>query len=254
MAAYSFPNDAIPVGSAAYYLIRFAPPATRQNLAVSYAWFKQLEGLIEVSDIGVAFTKLRWWQEEVERIFAGRPTHPLGIALSDMLSNTDVEPGLFLEIAEAINQHLAAPAYHDAGALHSHFCATWGNLTRLFARIRQNREFSKEELQQCGAYFGMVDSLRCLGGELTRSCPRVMEPDILALTQMGQDSKSNHISKMCEHLAQYRPDQSFGRGTFSAMLALSDARLKEIQRSGSTVVTSELDLTPLRTLWIVWRA
>jgi hypothetical protein len=36
------------------------------------------------------------------------------------------------------------------------------------------------------------------------------------------------------------------------MVRLGDARLQEIRSGGTGVLESELDLTPLRLLWIVW--
>lgn len=254
MVAYPFPNDALPVGSAAYYLIRFAPAAARQNLSVVFAWFREVEGLHRVSDTGVALTKLRWWQEELDRVFAGRPTHPLGQALTDLFAQAEIEPQICLEIVQATKQHLTGSCYPDGQKLYTHYCETWGNLARLFSTVLRKMEFTEDELHQCGAYYGMVDGVRRLGGELSQSRPRMLAADIEQLQQLRQGDIETHIAEMCERLAGFRPKKSFGRGIFSAMLALSDARLEEIRRNGSTVVTSELDLTPLRTLWIVWRA
>jgi phytoene synthase len=35
----------------------------------------------ETSDMGVAQTKLAWWQTEVHKAFAGQPSHPVMQAL-----------------------------------------------------------------------------------------------------------------------------------------------------------------------------
>ena len=75
---WRFPNRATPLGSSAYYSLRFAPKELRDDLAALLAWRHEVTAILEVvSDPGVARLKLQWWRDELERTFAGEARHPL---------------------------------------------------------------------------------------------------------------------------------------------------------------------------------
>ena len=79
--AASLPHAAAPVprpGSSLYHALRSSPPALRPALQVWLQWWHEVSRIpLEVSDAGVAETKLRWWAQEVRDSLAGQPHHPL---------------------------------------------------------------------------------------------------------------------------------------------------------------------------------
>jgi phytoene synthase len=64
-------------GSSFYYAFLFLPRPARAITAF-YAFCREVDDVVdEVSDPGVAQTKLAWWKVEVARSFAGTaPTRP----------------------------------------------------------------------------------------------------------------------------------------------------------------------------------
>ena len=59
---------------------RVAP--RRAAITAFYAFCREVDDVVdEVSDPGVAATKLAWWRQEVQAAFAGRPSHPVMKAL-----------------------------------------------------------------------------------------------------------------------------------------------------------------------------
>ncbi len=106
-------------GSSFYYAFLFLPPERRAAITAFYAFCREVDDVVdEVSDPGVAATKLAWWQKEVQQAFAvGRsPLHHvcLGAAV----------PALQVQVAHARPElahaagHLPGVAVHVAGRLH----------------------------------------------------------------------------------------------------------------------------------------
>src|SRR6188508_350146 len=69
-------------GSSFYYSFLFLPPERRRAIIALYAFCREVDDVVdEVHDTGVAQTKLAWWRQEIARVFAGTPEHPVGKAL-----------------------------------------------------------------------------------------------------------------------------------------------------------------------------
>jgi phytoene synthase len=64
-------------GSSFYYAFLFLPKPRRAAITAFYAYCREVDDVVdEVSDPGVARTKLAWWQSEVHKAFAGQPPIP----------------------------------------------------------------------------------------------------------------------------------------------------------------------------------
>ena len=69
-------------GSSFYYAFLFLPPPRRAAITAFYAFCREVDDIVdEVSDPGVAATKLAWWRGEVAASFGGHPSHPVMQAL-----------------------------------------------------------------------------------------------------------------------------------------------------------------------------
>lgn len=69
---------AIPPGSARYWSWLFAAGNSREPLLSIYALTAEWRALSDpASDPSVAETKLLWWREEIRRLAAGTPVHPI---------------------------------------------------------------------------------------------------------------------------------------------------------------------------------
>ena len=64
-------------GSSFYYAFLFLPPPRRAAITAFYAFCREVDDVAdEVTDPGVAATKLAWWRSEVARRFAGNAEPP----------------------------------------------------------------------------------------------------------------------------------------------------------------------------------
>src|SRR5512133_430199 len=72
-------------GSSFYYAFLFLPKEKRAAITAFYAFCREIDDVVdEVTDPGVAQTKLAWWQVEVAQSYAGNPSHPVMKALMPM--------------------------------------------------------------------------------------------------------------------------------------------------------------------------
>ena len=57
-------------GSSFYYAFLFLPPKRRAAITAFYAFCREVDDVVdEVTDPGVAHTKLAWWRNEVHQAF-----------------------------------------------------------------------------------------------------------------------------------------------------------------------------------------
>jgi 15-cis-phytoene synthase len=96
---------AIPMGSARYWSWLFADPAVREPLLGVYALLAEWHALIDPStEAPAGRIKLAWWQQEIQRLIARKPTHPIGIYLSALPRGGEVD---FAPLAAAFDAILA---------------------------------------------------------------------------------------------------------------------------------------------------
>src|SRR3954466_12416702 len=79
-------------GSSFYYAFLFLPKPRRAAITAFYAFCRELDDVVdEVSDPGVARTKLAWWQGEVASAYAGNAQHPVMKALMPCAKDFGIE-------------------------------------------------------------------------------------------------------------------------------------------------------------------
>src|SRR5439155_9043763 len=79
-------------GSSFYYAFLFLPPPRRAAITAFYAFCREVDDVVdEVSDPGVAATKLAWWKKEVAESFRGAPEHPVMRALMPCVRDFGIE-------------------------------------------------------------------------------------------------------------------------------------------------------------------
>ena len=90
-------------GSSFYYSFLFLPELQRNAITALYAFCREVDDVVdECSDIGVARAKLSWWKEEVDKLYAGNPQHPVTLALADSLPHFKLEKQYLLEIIDGM--------------------------------------------------------------------------------------------------------------------------------------------------------
>ena len=258
-------------GSSFYYSFLFLPAERRRAITALYAFCREVDDVAdEVSDVGVARTKLAWWRTEVANLFAGHPQHPVTRALAPFVAPYGLDAVRMNEIIDGMEMDLTHHRYADFEALKLYCHRAAGVVGQLAASIFGYRNPSTLEYAEAlGTAFQLTNILRDVGEDARRG--RVYLPaDELArfgldaqdiLARRGDERFRALMEFQAERAASYyalarsklpdedRRDQRAGL----IMAGIYRALLDEIRRDGFQVLDRRIALTPLRKLWIAWK-
>jgi 15-cis-phytoene synthase len=123
-------------GSSFYYAFLFLPPQRRAAITAFYAFCREVDDVVdETSDMGVAQTKLAWWQTEVHKAFAGQPSHPVMQALMPLAGEFQIEERHLQAVIEGCQMDLAQTRYLDFPGLQRYCHLVAGVVGEVAARI-----------------------------------------------------------------------------------------------------------------------
>ncbi len=101
-------------GSSFYYAFLFLPPEKRRAITALYAYCREVDDAVdEVSEPAVAQAKLAWWAQEIDRLYAGSPQHPVTRALAPHLVPFSIARERLLQILEGMEMDLRQTRYLD---------------------------------------------------------------------------------------------------------------------------------------------
>ena len=105
-------------GSSFYYAFLFLPPPQRAAITAFYAFCREVDDVVdEVSDPGVAATKLAWWRKEVGDQLRRQPSHPVMKALMPHAAAYGIEPRHLHAVIDGCQMDLEQTRYLDFAGL-----------------------------------------------------------------------------------------------------------------------------------------
>ena len=123
-------------GSSFYYSFLFLPAERRRAITALYAFCREVDDIVdEVSDTGVARTKLAWWRTEVANLFAGHPRHPVTKALEPFVKPYGLDAARMNEIIDGMEMDLVYHRYPDFESLKLYCHRAAGVVGQLSASI-----------------------------------------------------------------------------------------------------------------------
>jgi phytoene synthase len=264
---WGFPNRATPLGSSAYYSLRFAQEDLRNDLAALTVWRYEIRRILEqVTDPGVARIKLQWWREELERTFAGKPYHPLTRILHPVLERHALPQDLFAGIADRVESEILRQQPPTEADLDAACDRDLGALFELLARCHGLiGEAALRTARRHGGFCARVYLIRD-SGALAREGRAVVSAEQLCTLGLSREALAyrEHRGRLPELLqpaafrARARLAESDGNGDIPvcirARTGILVSLLHELEREGFDVADRRIGLTPLRKLWLAWRA
>ncbi|MEO8079114.1 MAG: presqualene diphosphate synthase HpnD [Caldimonas sp.] len=258
-------------GSSFYYAFLFLPPPRRAAITAFYAFCREVDDVAdEVSDPGVAATKLAWWRSEVAATFAGHPTHPATRALLPHAGDYGIEAKHLLAVIEGCQMDLDQSRYLDFANLARYCDLVAGVVGEVAANIFGRTEASTVAYaHELGLAMQLTNIIRDVGDDARRG--RIYLP---------MDELRRFDVKAAELLERRYSDRFTALMTFQATRAhqcyeqalarLADADrkaqkpglmmaniyrslLREIEADGFHVLHQRISLTPIRKLWIAMR-
>ena len=264
-------------GSSFYYAFLFLPPERRAAITAFYAFCREIDDVVdEVSDPGVAQSKLDWWRGEVRNAFNGQASHPALQALLPHASAFGIEACQLLQVIEGCEMDLSQTRYLDFANLQRYCHLVAGVVGEVAAGIfGQTDPRTTDYAHKLGLALQLTNIIRDVGEDAVRG--RVYLPiedlqrfDVKAheLIKRGSTSDASFPQRF-EALMQFQIERALK--TYDEALALLPAAdrqaqkpglmmasiyrtlLHEIAREPQLVLTRRVSLTPLRKLWLAWK-
>lgn len=264
-------NKAASSGSSFYYSFLFLPPNRRRAIMAFYAFCREVDDVVdECSDPQLAATKLAWWREELDRLYAGQPQHPVTHALKTVLMEFNLPQEQLLEIIDGMEMDLQQTRYPDFKAL-SLYCYRVASVVGLLAAEifgytdRQTQKYAHD----LGMAFQLTNIIRDVGEDARRGRIYLPIDELKRFDVPLSDILDSRYTENFRQLMEFqieRAEQYYVQAMAQlpsvdrksqrpglVMAAIYRTVLEEIKRDNCRVLTHRTSLTPLRKLWIAWR-
>jgi phytoene synthase len=150
--------------SSFYYSFFFLPRAKRDAIYAVYALCRAVDDVADdAGDMETKAERLKGWREELDRCYAGRPTHPITRALRDCLSRYPIPKGYFDELIAGVEMDLTVTRYPTIGDL-TRYCYRVASVVGLICIeiFGYRREATKEYAINLGLALQLTNILRDL--------------------------------------------------------------------------------------------
>ena len=157
-------------GSSFYYSFLFLPPERRRAITALYAFCREIDDVVdECHDAQIAATKLAWWREELARVYAGNPQHPIGQALRPATERFNLPHELLSEIIDGMEMDLTQSRYLDFTAL-SLYCYRVASVVGLLAAeiFGYQDRHTQKYAHDLGMAFQLTNIIRDVGEDARR--------------------------------------------------------------------------------------
>ncbi|MET4579457.1 presqualene diphosphate synthase HpnD [Ottowia thiooxydans] len=258
-------------GSSFYYAFLFLPAPRRAAITAFYAFCREVDDVVdEVSDPGVAATKLAWWQSEVGRAYSGQPTHPAMQALMPHVAEYGIEARHLLAVIEGCQMDLTQSRYLDFAALQRYCHLVAGIVGEVSAKIfGQSLPQTTEYAHTLGLAFQLTNIIRDVGEDARRDRIYLPVSELQKFDVKAHEVVSGVYSDRFLALMKFQterahalydkalallPDQDRRSQKPGLMMAsIYRTLLREIEVDNFQVLHQRIALTPLRKLWLAWK-
>lgn len=258
-------------GSSFYYAFLFLPPPRRAAITAFYAFCREVDDVVdEVTDVGVARTKLAWWQAEVAKSFAGQPSHPVMKALMLHAPAFDIRAEHLLAIIEGCQMDLEQSRYLDFPGLARYCHLVAGVVGEVAAGIfGRTRPETTAYAHRLGLAMQLTNIIRDVGDDARRGRIYLPVSELKQFDVKAQEVLNRGYSERFVALMKYQAERAHRCYDEAFALLPADDRsaqkpgvmmaniyrtlLREIEADNFQVLHQRTSLTPLRKLWIAVR-
>lgn len=257
--------------STLYYSFLFLPPVQKKALIAIHAFVQEVFEILEkCTEKDIAKIKLSWWQEELERIYAGLAQHPVGQSLQIVLNQYSLPKHLFEDILRGVEMDLRYQGYQtfDDLRLYCHYVSS--SLELLSSEIlgyqdKNTLEFSRN----LGLSLKLITIIPQVGQHARNGYIYLPEEELKQFSVTPQDILKNRYSENFFKLMQFQANRArkfyhtalnllppvdyHTQKSKLIMAKIYFTLLTEIEKMRFQVLNQQVELTPLRKLWIAWR-
>jgi phytoene synthase len=264
-------QKAVASGSSFYYSFLFLPPERRRAITALYAYCREVDDVVdECADASVARIKLAWWRDEIGKLYAGHPQHPVSKALAPAVTAYDIEQQHMLELIDGMTMDLDYNRYPDFDTLKLYCHRVAGVVGLMSASIfgysdKQTLEYAPE----LGLAFQLTNIIRDVGEDARRNRIYLPLDELEKFGVTEGDIQTARESENFQKLMAFQIERALSHyDTAFAKLPSADRKpqmpgiimagiyrtlLEEIRDDGCHVLKQRTSLTPIRKLWIASR-
>ncbi len=258
-------------GSSFYYAFLFLPKPRRAAITAFYAFCREVDDVVdEVTDPGLAQTKLAWWQAEVSKSFGGQPSHPVMKALMPCVPVFGIDERQLHAVIEGCRMDLEQTRYLDFPALERYCHLVAGVVGEVSARIFGLADpRTIDYAHKLGLAFQLTNIIRDVGEDALRGRIYLPLSELQAFDVKAHEILNRKYSERFTALMRFQAGRAHGLYDEAiALLPAADRRsqkpglmmasiyrtlLREIERDGFQVLHQRVSLTPLRKFWLAWK-
>ena len=258
-------------GSSFYYAFLFLPAPRRAAITALYAFCREVDDVVdECSDPMLAATTLAWWRDELARLYAGVPTHPVTHALAPHLEPYAITRARLLEIVAGVEMDLHQTRYLDFAGL-AHYCHhVAGVVGQLSANIFGGSDpRTADYAEKLGLAVQLTNIIRDVGEDARKGRIYLPADELKRFSVPAGDLLTGKRSSGFSELMRFQAARARSIYTEAfallpdvdrraqrpglIMAAIYRALLDEIEGERFAVLHQRIALTPIRKLWIAWR-
>lgn len=258
-------------GSSFYYAFLFLPQQRRAAITAFYAFCREIDDVVdEVSDPGVAATKLAWWRGEVAKSYAGQPSHPVMQALMPCSAEYGITQAQLLAVIDGCQMDLDQTRYLDYVGLQRYCHLVAGVVGEVAARIfGQTDDATTAYAHKLGQALQLTNIIRDVGEDALRGRIYLPVSELQQFDVKAHEILKRQYSERFTALMRFQAERAHRLYDEAlAMLPEADRRtqkpglmmasiyrtlLREIEHEDFKVLHQRIKLTPLRKLWLAWK-
>ncbi len=264
-------QKAVASGSSFYYAFLFLPAPRRAAITAFYAFCREVDDVVdEMTDAGVAATKLAWWNGEVAQAFAGQPSHPVMKALMPHTATYGLEARHLHAVIEGCQMDLQQTRYLDYTTLQRYCHLVAGVVGEVAARIfGQTDTATTAYAHTLGQALQLTNIIRDVGEDALRERIYLPIDDLKRFDVKAHEILKRGYSERFTALMQFQAARAHSLYDEAlALLPTADRRaqkpglmmasiyralLREIEADNFQVLHQRIKLTPVRKLWLAWK-
>lgn len=258
-------------GSSFYYAFLFLPERKRAAITAFYAFCREVDDVVDdMVDAGVAQTKLAWWQSEVAKAYAGKPSHPVMQAILPLSGEFGIEQRHLQAVIEGCQMDLQQTRYLDYPGLQRYCHLVAGIVGEVAARIfGQTQAQTTEYAHTLGQALQLTNIIRDVGEDAGRGRIYLPVSELQQFDVKAHEILNRVYSERFTALMRFQTRRAHALYDQAlALLPAADRRaqkpglmmasiyralLREIEHDQFQVLHQRISLTPLRKLWLAWK-
>lgn len=261
-------NKAVPDGSNFYYATLFETPENKITIIAFHAFLNELyEVIYECKDPGVARIKLKWWQEEIDRLFNHQARHPVTRQMQQCIHIDKSLQSSFHSVIDSFNHYIFIEQTESLHAILALYKSTSGEAWQLCHQQLHNNNNKLDVISELGA---LIHYLNCLQQPHTyiNETRCIVPVNIIENTnlqkllvntnnrqQIQKEAFSPLISELKTRLLEIQQELKEYRQDLIYNLIMSKIAVKtcnEILADDCQLLDRNISLTPIRKFWIAW--